>query len=260
MSIWGKVIGGVTGFALGGPVGAILGTVAGHAVDKIRAQEAADGTIEGGPGGFKEGLENAKRQAAFTTAIIVLAAKMAKADGQVTVDEVAAFKAIFQIPPNEMKIVGRIFDEAKKDATGFEPYAEQIADLFRHQPAVMEELIGALFHIAMADGIFHPGEEAFLKRVTLIFGFTEHEYERLKAIHLQGHGGEKEADPYAILDVAHDATDAEVKSTYRKLVRENHPDKLMAEGLPQEFIDLANEKLATINAAYDRIQKQRGFT
>ncbi len=260
MSIWGKVIGGVTGFALGGPLGAILGTVAGHAVDKIRAQEAADGTIEGGPGGFKEGLENAKRQAAFTTAIIVLAAKMAKADGQVTRDEVAAFKAIFQIPPNEMKIVGRIFDEAKKDATGFEPYAEQIADLFRHQPAVMEELIGALFHIAMADGIFHPGEEAFLKRVTLIFGFTEHEYERLKAIHLQGHGGEKEADPYAILDVAHDATDAEVKSTYRKLVRENHPDKLMAEGLPQEFIDLANEKLATINAAYDRIQKQRGFT
>jgi len=255
MSVWGKVIGGVAGFALGGPLGAILGTVAGHAVDKIRAEEAAAayGAIPGG-------AENAQRQAAFTTAIIVLSAKMAKADGQVTREEVDAFKAVFQIPPHEMAAVGQVFDEAKQDAGGFEPYAEQISQLFQHQPQVMEELIGALFHIAMADGVFHPGEEAYLKRVALIFGFTEHEFDRLKAIHLQGIGGEDEADPYAILDVAHDATDDEIKKVYRKLVVENHPDKLTAQGLPQEFIDLANEKLATINAAYDRIQKQRGFS
>ena len=254
MSVWGKVIGGVAGFALGGPLGAILGTVAGHAVDKIRAEEAAAayGAVPGG-------ADNARRQAAFTTAIIVLAAKMAKADGQVTRDEVDAFKAVFQIPAHEMAAVGQVFDRAKRDARGFEPYAEQISELFRHQPQVMEELIGALFHIAMADGVFHPGEEAYLKRVALIFGFTGHEFERLKAIHTQGFGGPEEADPYAVLDLPHDAPDDDIKKAYRKLVVENHPDKLTAQGLPQEFIDLANEKLATINAAYDRIRKQRGF-
>lgn len=258
MSIWGKLIGGAAGFAMGGPIGAIIGAVAGHhVVDKRASQQT-------------ERLDNATRQAAFTTAIIVLAAKMAKADGVVTRDEVNAFKTVFHIPTADMAAVGRIFDEAKQSADGYEPYAEQIGRMFRHEPQVLEELIGALFHIAKADGVVHPNEMQFVRRVSLLFGFSDHDFERLKAIYLgggqgrTGGGAGKGAwtggpDPYEILGVSKDASDDEVKATYRKLVRDNHPDVLMAKGMPEEFIEVANEKLAAINDAYDRIKKSRGL-
>ncbi len=239
MSIWGKVIGGVAGFALGGPLGALVGAMAGHALDKSRT----------GPSSA------ADKQVAFTLAVIVLSAKMAKADGEVTRDEVDAFKNIFHIPADEMAGVGEIFDEARKDSRGFEPYAEQVGALFAHDPAVLEELLGGLFHIAMADGVMHPNELEFLQNVAAIFGFSGHDFERLRAGFVDG----GDADAYEILGLSRDATDAEVKKTYRKLTLENHPDKLMAQGLPQEFVDLANEKMAAINAAYDRIEKERGL-
>ncbi len=243
MSIWGKVIGGVAGFAMGGPLGAILGTAAGHAYDKMKAGEA--GRIE----------DNTTRQVAFTTAVIVLSAKMAKADGRVTSDEISAFKELFDIPPDEMKNVGDLFNEAKKDAEGFEPYAEQIAMMFADQPAVMEDLLGGLFHIARADGYVHPEELKFLRKTALIFGFTELEFERLKTIHM----GADVADSYQVLGLTPKASDEAVKKTYRDLIRENHPDTLIAKGMPQEFIDVANEKMAAINAAYDLVEKERGL-
>lgn len=254
MSIWGKIIGGAAGFAIGGPIGAIIGAVAGHhVVDKNRTQQI--------------GYDNATRQAAFTTAIIVLSAKMAKADGVVTRAEVDAFKTIFHIPPQDMDAVGKIFDEAKQSAEGYEPYADQIGQMFRHEPQVLEELIGALFHIAKADGVVHPNEMQFVHRVALLFGFSDRDFERLKAIYLGGGSGGGAAggpssgpDPYEIIGVDPKASDDEVKNAYRKLVRENHPDALMAKGMPEEFIEVANEKLAAINDAYDRIKKQRGLT
>lgn len=246
MSIWGKVIGGVAGFAIGGPLGAILGAAAGHAIDRAKIQSAGGGAFD-----------SDTRQVAFTTAVIVLCAKMAKADGQVTPDEISAFKKMFKIPSDEVKTVGALFNEAKQEATGFEPYAEQVGRLFAHEPAVLEELIAALFIIAKADGNIHPNELAFVQRVAAIFGFGPHQFERLKTIHLGGGGGE--ADPYEILGLDKTASDKEIKSTYRKLIRENHPDTLMAQGVPQEFIDLATEKMATINAAYDQIEKMRGL-
>ncbi len=249
MSIWGKIIGGVGGFALGGPLGALMGAVAGHAYDKMK--EGGVDSIVG---------DNAAQQVAFTTTIIVLSAKMAKADGQVTRDEVEAFKELFNIPPDEMKNVGRLFDEAKKDASGFEPYAEQIAMLFAHEPMVLEELLGALFHIARADGVLHPEEIKLLRKTALIFGFSESQFERLKAIHMGDVGrDEKTSDPYQVLGLERDASDAVVKKTYRNLIRENHPDTLIAKGMPQEFIDVANEKMAAINAAYDLVEKERGL-
>ena len=249
MSIWGKIIGGVGGFALGGPLGALMGAVAGHAYDKMKG-----GEIEGIAG------DNVAQQVAFTTAIIVLSAKMAKADGQVTRDEVDAFKELFNIPPDEMANVGRLFDEAKKDATGFEPYAEQIASLFAHEPMVLEELLGGLFHIARADGVIHPEEIKILRKTALIFGFSEYQFERLKAIHMGEVGrGEKAPDPYQVLGLDRDASDDLVKKTYRTLIRENHPDTLIAKGMPQEFVDVANEKMAAINAAYDLVEKERGL-
>ncbi len=244
MSIWGKVIGGVAGFTLGGPLGALMGTVAGHAYDKMKAEGVSPGAED-----------TATRRVAFTTAVIVLSAKMAKADGQVTRDEVDAFKELFHIPANEMKNVGKLFDEAKKDAKGFEPYVEQIEMMFAHEPAVLEELIGGLFHIARADGVVHPEELKFLRKTALIFGFTEAQFDRLKAIHM----GAVESDPYQVLGLTRKASDAEIKKTYRKLIRENHPDTLIAQGMPQEFIDVANKKMAAINAAYDQVEKQRGL-
>lgn len=244
MSIWGKVIGGVAGFAVGGPLGALLGAVAGHAIDK-----AHGGTGLGRPSGEEQ------RQVAFTLAVIALGAKMAKADGQVTRDEVQAFKELFHIPPEEVNNVAKIFDRAKGSTAGFELYAKQAANLFPHEPAVLEELLGGLFHIAKADGVVHPAELDYLKRVSDIFGFDQHTFERITASH-QPPGT---ANPYDVLGVGAASTDSEVKSAYRKLIHENHPDKLMAQGLPQEFIDLANEKMAAINAAYDKIKKERGL-
>ena len=247
MSIWGKVIGGVAGFSLGGPLGALMGAVAGHAYDKMKAEGAGPGVND-----------TQTRQVAFTTAIIVLSAKMAKADGRVTRDEVDAFKELFNISANEMKNVGKLFDEAKKDASGFEPYAEQIAMMFAHEPAVLEELMGGLFHIARADGVVHPEELKFLRKTALIFGFTEAQFDRLKAIHI-GAGEDVEQDPYQVLGLTRKASDDEIKKAYRKLIRENHPDTLIAKGMPQEFVDVANEKMAAINAAYDLIEKERGL-
>ena len=181
---------------------------------------------------------------------------MAKADGVVTKDEIAAFKRIFQVPPDEARNVGRIFNQARRDARGFEPYAKQLARMFKNNPAVLEELLGALFHIAKADGEIHPDELAYLAGVARIFGFDDAHFSRVKAEYT----GPDAADPYQILGIGRDADDAAVKAAYRTLIRENHPDKLTAEGLPEEFIALANQKMAAINAAYDRIKKERGLT
>ena len=249
MSILGKVLGGVAGFAMGGPLGALLGAAAGHAVDKMR-DGAQDGTHYGGAHRAEE------RQVAFTLAVIALGAKMAKADGKVTRDEVDAFKTLFHIPANEVANVAKIFDRAKTSTAGYELYAQQVATLFPHEPQVLEELLGTLLHRAKADGVIHPAEMDYLWHVAQIFGFDRATFERLIATHGTAPG---EASPYEILGVARDAQDTEVKSAYRKLIHENHPDKLMAQGLPQEFIDLANEKMAAINAAYDTIKKERGF-
>lgn len=248
MSIWGKVIGGAAGFALGGPLGALIGVYAGHKMDQARSKD--------GPAIGPGGADQQTRQVAFTMAVIVLSAKMAKADGVVTREEVDAFKQVFHIPPDEMSAVGKLFDEARKDSEGFEPYAQQVAQLFAHEPAVLEELLGGLFHIAQADGVVHPAEMDFLGKVAVIFGFSERDFERLRASYDQP----EKSNPYEVLGVTREDDEATIKKAYRKLIHENHPDKLIAQGLPQEFIDLANEKMAAINAAWDAIKKQRGFS
>ncbi len=254
MSIWGKVIGGVAGFAVGGPLGALFGAFAGHAMDKMKGERA-----QGFGGGSRvEGPVRAEeRQVAFTLAVIALSAKMAKADGRVTRNEINAFKELFRIPPSEAAQVAKIFDRAKVSTAGYEMYARQVANLFPHEPNVLEELLGGLFHIAKADGEVHPAELEYLWNVAQIFGFARNDFERMTATHGVAGGA---GNPYEVLGVARDASDVDIKAAYRKLIHVNHPDKLMAQGLPQEFIDLANEKMAVINTAYDAIKKERGLT
>ncbi len=241
MSIWGKIVGGAAGLALGGPIGLLLGAVGGHFVDRLRSEQDVD-------------PERAKRTVGFTIAVIILGAKMAKADGVVTDDEIKAFKEVFKVPESEMKNVARVFNQARQDARGFEPYAEQVAGMFQSSPEVLEELLWCLAHIAKADGVIHPGELAFLKDVARIFGFDDATFERVTALRLDG----AQANPYQILGVPPDVDDAELKRAHRALVMENHPDKLIAKGMPEEFIAVANERLARINAAYDRIRELRG--
>ncbi len=267
MSVWGKVIGGVTGFAMGGPLGAFLGVIAGHAVDRSRGRTAerivswAQNQSQKNGGGHRghAGYSQEERQIAFSVAVIVLGAKLAKVDGVVSRAEVDAFKEIFQIPAADVPEVAKVFDEARQEATGFESYAEQIADMIGHETRVLEELLGGLFHIAKADGALSPAERSYLRAVARIFGFNERDFNRILVSHIGNLGGSDRIDPYAVLGVNRNNNNTEIKSAYRKLIRENHPDTLIAQGMPPEFVAVANEKMAAINAAYDVIEKERGL-
>lgn len=252
MSIWGKIFGAATGLTIGGPIGALVGAVIGHyAVDKRRAGQTA-GAAGAGPVGSRV---EAERQIAFTIGVIALGAKMAKADGRVTKDEVSAFREVFRVPPGEMDNVARVFNLAKQDVAGYEAYAGQLAQLFGPHSEILEDVIDGLFHIAKADGVVHSAELAYLEQVARRFGFAGADFERIKARHMPP----DEGDPYVVLGTHRDVTDVEVKRIYRKLVRENHPDRMIARGVPEEFVDIANERLAGINVAYDRIQAERGL-
>jgi DnaJ like chaperone protein len=256
MNIWGKLLGGAAGFAIGGPIGALLGAVAGHAVDRLAESDQIESNETDGADGLPPIDERAAtRQIAFTIGIIVLGAKMAKSDGIVSRSEIVAFKQVFKIPPAEEQNVGRIFDQARRDARGFEPYARQIAGLFSRKSRVLEELIDGLFHIAKADGNVTSEELEFLREVARIFGFEEADFVRMRESHL----GPDAGDPYSILGVTRAMDNAAIKAAYRRLVRDTHPDKLMAKGLPPEFLAMANQRLATINAAYDRVAKERNI-
>jgi len=255
MSIFGIIVGGTAGLiALGGPLGALLGAAAGHAVQRWRRKKSESGDGENRPAESGE-QRLATRRVAFTVAAIALGAKMAKADGLVTRDEVDAFKQVFHVPQDEMQNVGRIFDQARKSSLGHEAYAEQIAGMFRRQPTVLEELLDGLFHIAKADGRVIDEEIDYLRSVATIFGFDAAKFARIRASHL----GADKTDPFVVLGVAHDTPNADIKAAYRKLVRDNHPDRLIAKGMPKEFVDIATDKLAAINRAYERVARERGI-
>lgn len=246
MSILGAILGGAAGFAIGGPIGAIVGAAGGYAAQRLGQSEAAGGEVE---------IDDVTRKASFTIGVIVLGAKMAKADGRVTPDEIAAFRRVFRTPPEEEKNVARIFNLAKRDVLGFDAYAKQLAGILADAPEVKEEVVDCLFEIALADGEVHPNEIDFLKQVAAILGLTEADFARIRAIHI----GPDVSDPFTILGIPHDADNDAIKAHYRQLARDNHPDKLMAEGLPEEAIEVANQKLARINAAYDTVAKARGI-
>ena len=239
MSIWGKIIGGATGFAFGGPIGALLGGVAGHAIDKIKTKK-------------KLPEETALKQIGFTIGVIVLSAKMAKADGKVTEDEIRAFKEKINIPDNEIKNVAKLWDQAKKTTDGFQIYARQIANLLEKNSSVLEELLKLLIIIALADGKITIPEIKYLKEVGNIFGFSEKDFERIYS----SKSGVS-SDPYQILGVSRDASIYEIKQKWKQLAINHHPDRLISQGIPEDLIHKSTSRLKEINNAWDIIQNKR---
>ena len=238
MSVWGKFIVSTAGFALGGPIGALIGVVAGHAIDKIKAKH-------------KLPEEHALKQIGFTVGVIVLSAKMAKADGKVTKEEIIAFKDKISVPEKEIKNVARLWDQAKKTTDGFEVYAQQICQLLGKNSSVLEELLNLLIIIAKADGKITEPEILYLKQVSFIFGFS---IEKFDIIYSSSLG--KTSDPYQILGVRRDTPILEIKNKWKILATNHHPDKLIAQGLPIDFIEKTTHRLQEINNAWDIIKNR----
>ena len=244
MSVWGKIIGGTAGFALGGPIGAILGVMVGGSFD--RSAKLFTNSKQ---------ISNENKQNIFALSIIILSAKIAKADGQVTQDEIYAFKEKFNIPENEMPEVGKIFNEAKKSKDGYEQIANQVGLLFSDNKILLEELLNNLFFIAESDGDTSIQEIEILKSISNSFGLSTNDFERISHSRLN----KKNSDPYKILSVNRDDDNLTIRNRWIELSKEHHPDNLISKGLPKEFIDQANNELSSINLAYDKIKSQRGI-
>jgi DnaJ like chaperone protein len=193
------------------------------------------------------------RDAAFTLALIALSAKMAVADGVVTVSERRAFERTVEIPAGIERQVGKLFEMAQQDIAGYEAYARKIRRLFIGSPDTLEHVLDGLFYIASADGLIHEAELGYLKRVSDIFGFDEARFEQLTAQHVLF---DRDTDPYTVLGLAPGADRKEVRRVYRMLVAEHHPDRLIAKGVPEELIEIATGRMAAINDAYNRITRR----
>ncbi len=185
---------------------------------------------------------------AFTIAVVGLGAKMAKADGQVLPSEVTAFRQVFRIAPEDETAAARVFNLARQDIAGFEVYARRIRRMFADRPQILEDILEGLFQIAMADGRYHAGEEDFLRHVGRIFGIGETAFACIEARHLGG-----AHDPWKVLGVTRDTPLPEIRARWRELVRINHPDRMIARGLPPETVTLATARLSAINAAWEEI-------
>ncbi|MEM7489251.1 MAG: molecular chaperone DjiA [Pseudomonadota bacterium] len=221
MSLWTRIVDALGRLAPGEALGALF--------DRMRAPP--------------------ERSVAFTIAVIALGAKMAKADGRVTRDEVAAFREVFTIPAGDMAHAAKVFDLARTDVAGFEEYAARIAAMFDDDAEVLRDLMEGLFHIAMADGTYHPAEDDFLTRVAEIFTLSDREFRSLRA-RFAG----TDPDCYEVLGVTPDMPLDEIRAAWRAAVRETHPDRLMARGLPEEAVKLAEKRLVAVNRAWENIQ------
>jgi DnaJ like chaperone protein len=202
-------------------------------------------------GGYFSSSTPPEKSVAFTIGMIALGAKMARADGAVTMDELSAFGDVFQVPEADRPAVQRVFDLAKQDIAGYESYARQVAALFEPGSDMLENVLDGLFHIAKADGAVHDDELNFLRHIAELFGFDAKSFRRISARHVV-----IEDDPYDILGVPRDMPFEDIRKAHRKLVRELHPDKHVANGMPQELVLIATERLARINEAFDRVKKE----
>ena len=239
MSIWGSLLGGVVGFSFGGPIGALIGSMIGGRLSSSRR------------GGFRQSF--AQQQQIFAISLIILTAKLAKVDGHVSKEELVAVKEKLKIPEREIDQVGKIFNKAKEDSLGYKPYAKQIAQIYGKNSAVLDEVINILFYIAEADGKVTDLEVNYIKNVSSIFGLNSSQFEGIREARVGSH----KQNPYVILGCDPNEDLQTIRKKYLKLSKEHHPDALISKGLPKELIAESEKKLATINSAYDKIEKMK---
>jgi DnaJ like chaperone protein len=190
---------------------------------------------------------------AFSTAVTALGAKLAKADGNAQASEYDVFSSVFQADAESANNVRRLYQLARQTTRGFESYARRLSKRYRNCPMLLEDVLDGLFFVATSDGVVTADELAYLERVSELFGQSPLTFRRLKATHL----GLEDGDPYVVLGVAHDASDAKVRSAWKAALSEAHPDRARARGLPTEFIEVAEAKAAAINAAFDTVMRER---
>ena len=237
MAIWGSLIGGMIGFSLGGPFGMLLGSLLGGKISRARATS-----------GFGSA---AQRQKVFALSLIVLSAKLSKADGQVSREELIAVKDKLKIPENELDQVGQIFNKAKEESIGYEPYAKQIANFYKGQINVLEEVINTLFYIAEADGHVSNEELKMIKNISQIFGLNEAEFNGI----VESRKSSDKLNPYLVLESSPDDDIQTIRKKYLKLSKEHHPDLLLSKGVPKEVLEESKKKIRAVNLAWDQVQK-----
>ena len=237
MAIWGSLIGGMIGFSLGGPFGMLLGSLIGGKISRAKSRA--------GFGSF------AQPQQIFALSLIVLSAKLSKADGQVSKEELIAVKDKLKIPENEIDQVGKIFNKAKEESAGYEPYAQQIAQIYKGNINVLEEVINILFYIAEADGNVSESELKMIEHIAQIFRLTEVQFNSIK----ESRKSSDKLNPYIVLESNPDDAIEIIRKRYLKLSKEHHPDLLMSRGVPQEVIEESKAKMRAINSAWDQVQK-----
>ena len=237
MSIWGSLLGGVIGFSLGGPFGALLGSFLGGKISRISSSSSF--------------TSQQNSQQIFALSLIILSAKLSKADGRVSKEELIAVKDKLQIPESEIDQVAKIFNKAKDESTGYEPYAKQISEIFKGNQNVLEEVINILFYIAEADGNVSNEEESMIANIAFIFGLNQNQYESIK----ESRKSSDKLNPYIVLESQPTDDLKSIRKKYIKLSKEHHPDLLISKGVPNEVINESKNKMRAINAAWDQIQK-----
>lgn len=259
MSIWGKLLGGVAGFALGGPLGAVMGAALGHGADGGALPRIDLNSLLGGSplGPARLAASLGQRDQLFAIGVVVLSAKLAKADGPVNRAEIDAFKRQFRIPPASVKDIGRLFDQARDSSYGYEPYARELGRSFAENKGLLEDVLTALFAIARADKPLTVSEHDLLRQVHHLFGLDTLAWDQARGATTRA--TPQTEDSYAVLGADPAASGEQLRAIWLHQVRENHPDSLASRGVPPEFIARASEKVARINAAWDRIKRERGL-
>ena len=254
MGWFGKLTFGSLGFFLGGPLGAVAGAALGHhLVDKNEGHGEGRTSYAGQP--QLDHIEQA--QAAYFISLFSILGKLAKVDGVVSKDEIVVvnnFIEQLKIADREKQFAKQVFNEAKNSRYSIDDFAFQLYQTNKHQPTVLLSFMNLLFQIAAADGKFHPEEEKTLRRIKEIFRINEEQYNSIKG----GHFNDLDMY-YKTLNSTPESSSQEIKSNYKKLVKDFHPDTIVSKGLPEEFTEFATKRFHEIQEAYEIIRKERNF-